>query len=241
MVPVAALATAGFLTATTWEQAVRCHLKGATNESGKKVLGAVAVTSAVALVVLADGYGAWSQIPLLPKFLFSGSVVVIHGLGWFDTLLHELMHAAAARVLYKDAEPKIEVKPFFGGFTRFNNSQMTPLGQRVGKQGSKAIVAAAGVVGQVALAVFEAILIRGTWRSHPLASFLLAGHSLMQIVGVTTYGLTKVEAFGLNAQSHDFCAFQSATGVPPKVSVVALVALPLLGLVGVALSIAKQI
>jgi len=64
-------------------------------------------------------------------------------------IIHECGHALAATLLFKNANPQIEVNYPFDAFCRYNSSKLSSLGKSFGMEDSKSLVAGAGPITEI--------------------------------------------------------------------------------------------
>lgn len=139
-----------------------------------------------------------------------------------QSLLHETGHALSSRLFFQKADPKITLSPFTGGKTKHDSNTLSPLGQKIGKERSFWLIAAAGpglslFVSSMALTVGRMV----QDRFNVLGSYLNA-------YGETDYYLHAfyaLSAFFEPRATHDFTIL-SRCGISPLVYTVALAAIP---------------
>lgn len=138
-------------------------------------------------------------------------------------LIHEGSHALAAKALFKNANSKINIRPFSHATTTFQTSELTKLGSHFGKPMSKLIVAGAGTAGVVATASLGIGIAHLFRKKSPELSLSLLCASISSIATHTFYALS---ALWKKAASHDF-VFLRAGGFHPLLAVISIVAIPL--------------
>lgn len=145
-----------------------------------------------------------------------------------SVLTHEVGHAAAASLLYHNANPTIEIFPMEGGVTRYYPSVLSKIGKYLGKKNADLFVTAAGSGASILFATGSLILASHIKKSHPQLHRYLVATAVMSIVQETFYAITALWTPKKHL-SHDFVALWRH-GIHPVVSAIAMVAVPILGL-----------
>lgn len=155
----------------------------------------------------------------------SGSFAFGTGLNT-QTLIHETGHALAAKALYQNANPRIEILPFVGGFTRFSTEKLSFLGRKLGEGKSIALTAAAGPF--LSLSVSSGLLASSFCieKKYPEISLYLRMTSIADFINHTIYALSALKASS-TALSHDFVRLRLC-GIHPLAAATAIVATPIL-------------
>lgn len=147
-----------------------------------------------------------------------------------DLLIHEGGHALAAQALIKEPNPRISIKPLAGGVTSYRVGALSRLGEFVGRENSKLLIAAAGPALSVGLATASLGFSLALRKSHPeLSRYLL----MMSAVSIAQHALYALSAlWSSKAQlGHDFVRLMGG-GLHPVASVATIVALPIIVRVG---------
>jgi len=141
------------------------------------------------------------------------------------TLVHEIGHALASKIVFKNPRPKITLFPFTGGRTKFETRELTYLGSLLGQPRALAFVASAGpgislVISSLAMIVGKAV----QNRFHKLSLYLIA-YGRSDLFAHAAYALSA--NFSSNFRmSHDFFLL-SKIGVHPSAIAVIFVVIPL--------------
>ncbi len=141
--------------------------------------------------------------------------------GYPSTWLHEMGHAKMIELLYENGNPQVEVFPFKGGVTRWQLSPLSPLGEKLGSNGSRAMVAAAGTMVDmgVAMTTFGAgFKLR---KKHPVVGAALMGYGAMTVTNSIAYAASAVgkDFAQLASQGHDFANLAVRAGIHPIASI----------------------
>lgn len=144
------------------------------------------------------------------------------------TLVHEMGHALAAWLLFKNSDPAITIQ-LHGGYTEFYIEKLTALGEWLGHSRSRLIVTAAGP----GLAMIDAslllILAHFVKESHPDWHRTLIHIAINRVANHIFYALSAL--FPMPAEkalSHDFHYLWKKAGIHPIAAAVAMTTLPLL-------------
>ncbi len=141
------------------------------------------------------------------------------------TLIHEGGHAIASHMVYKNPVPNISVDSG-GGKTSFFTNELTSFGNNLGKEGSSMFVSAAGA-GIWVLISAGAMFMSHKWRkTHPELSRYLLMTVIISIFHHVVYAISALTA-SMQDKSHDFVNLWLG-GVHPLVSVICMIAIPLL-------------
>lgn len=140
-------------------------------------------------------------------------------------LLHELGHALAALILFKNPSISINVNPWKNGVTTYMTGVLSALGRRLGLNNALLVVAAAGtalvLVASVGLFIAGHVL-KG--RYPQMAAYLnMAG--IVSIINAIAYALTPL--LGSTESGNDFGVL-AAGGIHPLLSIGVLIGIPLL-------------
>lgn len=145
--------------------------------------------------------------------------------------VHETGHALAAQMVYKGANPKIEMFPFIGAATHFNVNQLSRFGEKLGANRSLALVAAAGPL--LSLSVSSTLLTTSLLikDKHPTLSRYLLLTSLIDFSTHASYAFSALFTSSKNV-SHDFVRL-SGFGIHPLAATVAIAVSPIVIALGV--------
>lgn len=159
---------------------------------------------------------------------FAGGILhTVAGAGGAGIYAHELGHAVAANLVHQGANPSIDVTPFKGGVTRYRPGPLTELGQKLGEDGSRALVAGAGtLVDATSSAIAFAVGYR-IRKKHKVLGPALMGYGAMTMANSVLYAGSAL--FGnlpaLAKQGNDFAALATSIGLHPIASIAILGAL----------------
>jgi hypothetical protein len=147
-----------------------------------------------------------------------------------QTLIHELGHVLAALALYKRASPTILIDPFSGGLTQFYKTSLTSFGQKIGPAGATCLVILSGP--GFALLISSALLLIGLAmkEKYPRFSKYLISWSLLDFFNHAHYAYSA-HWTAQTKLNHDFIHL-SVFGLNPTVASVAIVAIPVMMIVG---------
>lgn len=144
-----------------------------------------------------------------------------------DVLVHESGHALTAMALYQNAKPRIEVFPLEGGVTRYSTGPMTKLGEFFGRKVSGVIVSGAGTAFSIIFATINIGLAHHFKQDHPeLHRYFLC----MAICTIAQHAIYALSALWEKRPSsgHDFVKLWRVGGIHPVISVICMIALPLI-------------
>lgn len=143
-----------------------------------------------------------------------------------DLLVHEGGHALAASLLIKNSGARVSITPHQGGSTSYRLGALTNIGEFFGRAKSKLIIAAAGPALAVVTSTVGLGISLAVRKSHPELSRYL---KVSAIVSIAEHALYALSAFWTSAtqKGHDFLQLM-AGGVHPAVSVVSIIALPII-------------
>lgn len=142
-------------------------------------------------------------------------------------LLHEVGHAMVARGIYQNANPRIEIFPLNGGITRYQAGPLTKLGKFVGEENSDLLVTAAGPAFGIIGATIQIALSHLTKKDYPEASKYLLVAGISSIAQHIIYALSALWARRKDP-GHDFLQLWKVGNIHPIVSIISMVALPIL-------------
>jgi hypothetical protein len=155
-----------------------------------------------------------------------------------STFIHESGHALAARAVYRNANPTIQIFPFTGGRTTFNPNELSSFGKKLGETRSIALVTAAGPLLSltVSLAALAASLFMR--KSHPETSRYLETAALSDFLTHAFYALSALWTPRAHL-SHDFVRL-ATLGLHPLAAAAAIAAAPILLILGITALQQKQ-
>lgn len=141
-------------------------------------------------------------------------------------ILHELGHALASRIVFKNPQPRVKIEPFVAGNTKYNTTELTWVGKRLGRIRALALSVIAGPGAAWFMSSMAMLIGRVTeGRCPKLAAYLIA-YGRSDLFAHAFYAFNA--HFSSSARrSHDFFLL-SKVGLPPSVFGVILVATPLL-------------
>lgn len=150
-----------------------------------------------------------------------------------ECVTHEAGHFIAIKLLYKTLKnPSIEVFPSTGGaIIRFTKIGLTRLGSFVGETTSNLLIAAAGTISSIFLSVIGFVIADCLKDKYPELSRYLNITGIIAIAQSAFYALSAFWASGPTAKFHDFVVL-AAGGIHPIISVIVIIAIPLLVKVG---------
>lgn len=143
-----------------------------------------------------------------------------------QVLAHEAGHAIAASIVYNNARPRIQLKPFEGGVTRYYPQELSAAGTAIGANASRMVVAAAGPFFGIALATADLVLAHKIRKSHPMLRKYLIISAIMNIGQHIFYALSSFWT-ATNTSGHDFLKLASG-GFHPAAAVATMIAIPLI-------------
>lgn len=144
-----------------------------------------------------------------------GSAAFLGAAAYPSTYLHELGHKMAIHTLYAGAQTEIHVTPFKGGATRWSNEGLSPLGQHLGADGSRAVVAMAGTAMD---ALSSCALFAAGYKmrkTRPVTGNAMMGYGILRMVASTQYAASGIGKTAATVSAgHDFFRLQTTLGVP---------------------------
>ncbi len=172
----------------------------------------------------------YRRIAHIASILSPWSFTFITGMNT-STLIHETGHALAAKAVYQNAHPSIEVFPFFGGITRFHGDKLSRFGQKLGENKSIGLVTAAGPLLSLSVslsALTTSLLIK---KKYPNASRYLLATSISDFFFHGAYALSALRT-PRTELAHDFVRL-ATLGIHPIAATAAIAAAPILVTLGV--------
>lgn len=219
--------------------ALRCLLELALNLAVVAALSPFVATAAgfhllfqATLVQSAVGLFFHSLGAFFPVFEWVTGASFGFCTGWnVQNLLHEVGHATASLLLYKNPRPVIALHPFEGGVTQYSKTRLSPFGQKIGAPTATFLLTAAGP--GLTLAVSSVVLATGfsIREKHPTLSKYLIAWGTLDFVHHAHYAYTALSVAPWSL-THDFARL-AIFGVDPLAAAVGLVATPILIGVGV--------
>lgn len=159
------------------------------------------------------------------KTAFYGGIAHTVGSLYPTIYLHELGHKVAAHTLFDGVQSTITVNPLQGGSLRWRPQGLSELGQRLGYEGSRAAVAAAGPMVDVvtSMAAFGAgYKMR---HRHPVVAQTMMGYAAANMANLTLYAGSGIGKTLASSPGHDFLNLQAFAGIPCWVSTAVLASL----------------
>lgn len=153
-----------------------------------------------------------------------GSAAYTAGSVYPSTWAHEMGHATAIRTLYQNGRPSVEVFPFKGGVTKWYPSALSPLGEKLGSDGARAVVAASGTLVDIGLATSTFGLGFSLRKKHPIAGAALMGYGSMTLLNSVLYAGSALggDLGALAAKGNDFATLAVKGGLHPLASMAIL-------------------
>lgn len=141
-----------------------------------------------------------------------------------STWAHEMGHAVAIEHLYTNGQPSVDVFPFNGGVTRWRPSELSPLGQKLGADGARALVSASGTLVDLGIATTSFGVGFKLRKKHPIIGHALMGYGAMTVLNSALYAGSAVggDLMALAAKGNDFASIGVRAGIPPIASVAIL-------------------
>lgn len=172
------------------------------------------------------------NIAFLKKTICLGQWLCPANFAYFDQLtsamlVHEAGHAAAAVAVYQHAHPRIEILPGGGGLTSYRAGALTRLGKYLGKKNSNLCIAAAGPAFSIITAIAQIALSHKLKKDHPEAAKYLLAAGISNIASHIIYALSALLQKHKNP-GHDFLQLWKVGNIHPVVSIISMVALPVL-------------
>jgi len=154
------------------------------------------------------------KLEILYKGGLLGTGAYLAGTAYPSTYLHELGHKIAINTLYEGANPRISVEPFKGGATRWSPRALSSLGQSLGPQASRSVVAMAGT----AMDALSSVALFATGyhvkKRNPVLGTSMMVYGAMTMANSTAYALSGIGKTAASSPGHDFLTLNSMTGIP---------------------------
>ncbi|MES2273949.1 MAG: hypothetical protein V4487_07135 [Chlamydiota bacterium] len=143
-----------------------------------------------------------------------------------QTIIHEKGHELAAKLLYKNSNPIIQINPFEGGYTEYSVQTLTPFGKKLGESRSTFLTVASGPALTLAvssLCFSIGMIIKETKPS--LSKYLLS----LGALDFFSHALYALSAIGLSKKklANDFVHL-SLFGIHPIAAAIIITATPIL-------------
>ncbi len=153
-----------------------------------------------------------------------GAAAYVGAAAYPSTWAHEMGHAIAIEKLYTNGQPTVEVFPFEGGVTRWRPSELTPLGEKFGKDGARAMVAASGTLVDIGISTTAFGAGFALRKKSPIVGHALMGYGAMTMLNSVMYAGSAVGANlgSLSATGNDFATIGVKAGIPPIASMAIL-------------------
>lgn len=150
----------------------------------------------------------------------------------FNTLIHELGHALAGRILLNDPLPRIVIRLPFRSQTIFTYPKLTALAAKISKKTTLTLVSASGTISATLFNVAQLMVARPLKRVSNLVKDHLQTAAIISIAGHVLYAFSALWSTHV---SNDFFWIWRAGGIHPLVSIFGIVAFPAIWEVGYAL------
>lgn len=152
---------------------------------------------------------------------------------FLGTLIHEYGHAIASSLLFTNSHPTITLNANGGGLTSYTRSPLSSLGSKIGQSNSIALRSASGCIISVIVALAFMVIGDQIKKRCPEVNRYLSCMATLTIVYHITYALSALYTPVIDPMNtpHDFITL-AAYGIHPLVSVVTIVALPLIYTLG---------
>jgi hypothetical protein len=188
--------------------------------------GVTLILSAIAIQIAVTVFFRWigAKYLLGPNFaLFSGFNI--------NMLIHELGHAFAAKAVFTNVHPKIELNLFSNAGTKFTRSSLTSFGKLLGLKRSELFVTARGpgfalLIGSLLFGIGFAIR-----KKHPELAIYLISYGVLSYLFHAHYAWTAI-GMSANKTAHDF-VYLAARGLHPVVATVGIIAIPVIITLGI--------
>lgn len=116
-------------------------------------------------------------------------------------ILHECGHALAATLLFKNANPQIEIHYPYGAFCQYNSTKLSSLGNSFGMEDSTALVAGAGPITEI---ISILAITKLSNSSEKVAQWMA-----LKAISLSAYAIS---ALWDRSKSHDFSTIWSSSG-----------------------------
>lgn len=167
--------------------------------------------------------GGLSREDVMGSLVGGGASSLVGGFTGISIYPHEAGHAAAVNLLFKNARPDIDIFPGRGGVTRWDpRGGLTPLGERFGFEGSRAIVSGAGAIVDTAIAMTTFAAGYALRKKHPMVGRTMMGYAAMTMLNDVIYAASALGT--AVARGNDFASLATFAGIHPLVSVAVLAA-----------------
>ncbi len=153
-----------------------------------------------------------------------GSAGYALGSAYPSTWAHEMGHATAIRTLYQGGNPSVEVFPFKGGVTKWYPAALSPLGEKLGNDGARAVVAASGTLVDIGIATATFGAGFSLRKKHPIAGAALMGYGTMTLLNSVMYAGSALggNLGALSSTGNDFATLAVKGGLHPLASMAIL-------------------
>lgn len=157
-----------------------------------------------------------------PPLIFS-----LHDFSTRGLLFHEAGHFFSVKILF-DTRAKIVFHPFSQMVTKHSMKRLTGIGNYLGRKVSQAIVFGAGAGLSMIMSSCQLIAAHRFKQSHPELARYLKISAITNIFAHAAYALSACWSSLVKQPGHDFLLLQKVAGISPIVSLIAIVALPLI-------------
>lgn len=172
---------------------------------------------------------------ILPEFINEttvkgvggGMAASLVGAAYPSTWAHEMGHAKMVELMYEGANPQVEVWPFKGGVTRWQQGPLSEVGKKFGPDGARAMVSAAGTMVDLGIATTSFGVGFKLRKKHPVVGTAMMVYGGMTVLNSISYAATAVggDLAALARQGNDFASIAVRTGVPPLASIAIMAAI----------------
>ncbi|MGB7978100.1 MAG: hypothetical protein WCF19_02940 [Chlamydiales bacterium] len=145
-------------------------------------------------------------------------------------LIHESGHAMASMLMYKKAQPWIQIYPFTGGLTEFSKTGLTALGKKLGSSAVTCLMVASGPGLTLLLSAILLSIGLSIKEQYPQLGKTLISWALIDFLGHAHYAYSALKADPWNL-SHDFVHL-SIFGLHPMTATIGIIAIPIVILLG---------
>lgn len=142
-------------------------------------------------------------------------------------LVHEAGHAFTVHLLYQNARTKIEIFPLKGGVTWYWAGPLSKVGEFFGQKYCHLIFSAAGPAAAIFIATIDLGLSHYFKQEHPELHRYFLCAAISSIAQHILYALSALLAKNPRSE-HDFIQLWKLGGIHPLLSVICIVALPII-------------
>lgn len=157
-----------------------------------------------------------------------GVINLVHQLG-LTVFIHEMGHAMAAAALCRSGLPKISLSFFGEGSTTYTLSKLSALGEYLGRDKVRIVIAAAGPLASVAFAM--GMFAWSSYQTDGSSAQRLMIHGAVQLGSDLKYAWESIGIRNPTQLSNDFHALHKLGGIHPKTSFAIMALLPAIQLI----------